>query len=116
MLPRNCAIVSTMVGSRPETRLRSTWRILLALACILLVAVIGTVQVAHSHPDGADTHSTCSLCATAHVTVHLAQTPAAAPSAAVIAFLEALPPSAFPRAVSNFALFTRPPPASPVAA
>lgn len=107
---------STMVGARTEARKRSTWRVLLALVCVLLVAAAGTVQVAHTHADGTDTHADCSLCAAAHVTVHLAQTPVPAPTAAVVSVLESLPPSAVPTALSTFALFTRPPPAPLVAA
>jgi len=92
------------------------WRVLLALVCVLLVVVAGTVQVAHTHADGAITHADCSLCATAHITVNLVQTPAPAPAVAVIAVLEAEPPSVLPIAFSTFALFTRPPPVAGVPA
>jgi hypothetical protein len=105
-----------MAGTRHEERTRSTWRILLALVCVLLVAVAGTVQVAHTHADGTDTHADCSLCAAAHITVHLAQTPVPAPSAAVVTLLEALPLSVLPSVLSTFALFTRPPPVALAAA
>ncbi|HEY4381569.1 MAG TPA: hypothetical protein VGN01_14560 [Acidobacteriaceae bacterium] len=105
-----------MAENYPGARTRSTWTILLALVCILLVAVMGTVQVVHTHADGTDTHSTCPLCAAAHITVHLVQTPAPAPPASVATFLEALPLSAIANAFSTFALFTRPPPLAPVAA
>ena len=86
------------------------WRILLALACVLLVVVSGTVQVAHTHADGADSHADCSLCAASHVTVHLVQTPAPAPAVTIVAVLEALPQPFVPSVLSTFALFTRPPP------
>jgi hypothetical protein len=89
---------------------RRTWRILLALLCVLLVVVAGTVQVAHSHADGADTHAGCSLCAAAHVTVNLVQTPAPVPAASIVAVVETLPPAVIPSALCTFALFTRPPP------
>jgi hypothetical protein len=92
------------------------WRLLLAIVCVLLVVVAGTVQVAHSHADRADTHADCSLCAAAHLTVHLAQTPAPAPAAALAAVLETLPPSVLPIGLSTFALFTRPPPVATVPA
>jgi hypothetical protein len=105
-----------MAGNHLGERTRSTWRILLALVCILLVAVAGTVQVAHAHADGADTHADCSLCAAAHITVHLAHTPAPALKVAVVSVLEALPPSVLPSALSTFALFTRPPPVAVVPA
>jgi hypothetical protein len=98
------------------SRAAHSWRVLLALVCILLVAVAGTVQVAHSHADGADTHANCSLCAAAHVTVHMEQTPAPAPAASVVAMLESLPPAVLPSALSTFALFTRPPPVAVVPA
>lgn len=80
--------------------------------CILLVAVAGTVQVAHSHADGADTHADCSLCSAAHVIVHLAQIPAPITSVAVVIQVEVDPPTVLPVALSTFALFTRPPPAA----
>ena len=92
-------------------REKSPWRLLLALLCILLVAVAGTAQVTHTHADGADTHADCSLCAAAHVTVQIVQTPAPVPTVAVIAVLESLPSAVVPTAFSTFALFTRPPPA-----
>jgi hypothetical protein len=85
------------------------------LVCVLLVAVAGTVQVAHTHADGI-THADCSLCAAAHITVQLEQTPIAAPAAAVVALLEMLPAPELPSALSTFALFTRPPPAGVIAA
>jgi hypothetical protein len=105
-----------MAGASTKARTRSTWRVLLALVCVLLVAVAGTVQVAHTHADGTDTHADCSLCAAAHVTVQLVQTPAPAPVARVVSVLEALPRCVVPTALSTFALFTRPPPAELVAA
>jgi hypothetical protein len=77
---------------------------------VLLVVVSGTVQVAHTHADRAATHADCSLCVTAHITVHLLQTPAPLPPATVIAVLEAVPPSILRSGLSTFALFTRPPP------
>ncbi len=88
------------------------WRILLALLCVLLVFVAGTAQVAHTHANGVNTHADCSLCAAAHVTVQLEQTPAPVPSIAVVAVMEALPAPVAPSVLSTFALFTRPPPAA----
>jgi hypothetical protein len=87
------------------------WRLLLTLACILLVVIAGAVQVAHSHSDGADTHADCSLCATSHVTVHPVQAPIPVPTVTVVAVLEATPHTFVPSVLSTFALFTRPPPA-----
>ena len=101
-------------AGKPATK--SPWRVLLALVCVLLVMVAGTVQVAHSHADGADTHADCSLCAAAHITVHMVQTPAQAPPVAVVTLLEFEPPSVLPIALCTFALFTRPPPVAGVPA
>lgn len=92
-----------------------TWRLLLAILCVVLVVFTGTVQVAHTHAD-ADTHADCSLCAVAHITVHMAQAPASAPPAVVVTALHTLPPALLPVALSTFALFTRPPPVAAVPA
>jgi hypothetical protein len=92
------------------------WRILLALLCVLLVLVAGTVQVAHNHADGADRHADCPLCVAAHATVHIVKTPAAAPSAAVVARVEALLQAVFPSAPTPLSLFIRPPPVAVVPA
>jgi hypothetical protein len=106
------------MGHRSDYPVRAvqTGRILLALVCVLLVVVAGTVQVAHTHPDGAASHASCSLCAAAHVTVHLVQTPAPAPEASVIAVPESLPPAVHSTGLNTFALFTRPPPVAAVPA
>jgi hypothetical protein len=105
-----------MAANALGTRNRSTWRILLALACVLLVVVAGTVQVAHTHADGTDTHADCSLCAAAHITVHLVQTPIPAPAAVVVNMREALLPAILPNTLIPFALFIRPPPVAAVPA
>jgi hypothetical protein len=89
----------------------SHWRILLALLCVLLVVLLGSVQVAHTHADGNEIHANCALCAAAHITVHPVVAPAPAPTTSVVTVVEALPPSILPRTLSTFALFTRPPPA-----
>jgi hypothetical protein len=78
--------------------------------CVVLAVVSGTVQAAHSHSDGTANHADCSLCAVSHVTVHLVQTPAPAPSVSVVATIEAIAPTITPSVLSTFALFTRPPP------
>jgi hypothetical protein len=95
---------------RQTSRTGSSLRVLLAVVCVLLVVIAGTVQVAHTHTDGAVTHADCSLCVAAHIAVHLVQTPTPAPSVAVVTALEAEPSSILPAALSTFALFTRPPP------
>lgn len=88
------------------------WRLLLAVLCVLLVLVSGTVQVAHTHADGADTHADCSLCAVAHVAIQVVHSPAPVPATAVVAVVAALLPARLPVTLSTFALFTRPPPAT----
>ena len=96
--------------NRQNRRAGQPWRVLLALACVLLVVVSGAIQVAHTHADGPDTHANCSLCVTAHIAVQVVQTPVPAPTAAVVAVLESAPISVTPSALCTFALFTRPPP------
>jgi hypothetical protein len=85
-------------------------QIILALLCVLLVALAGTLQAVHIHPSGDVYHADCSLCAAAHVTVQVVQSPAPAPPIAVVAAVELFPSLAAPAALSTFALFTRPPP------
>src|ERR1035437_8772854 len=92
------------------------WRLLLAIVCVFLVVVAGTVQIAHTHADRNDSHADCSLCPAAHVTVHLAEPPPPAPAVDVAAVRETLPPSVVPTGLSTFALFTRPPPVATVPA
>jgi hypothetical protein len=94
-----------------SARAEPPWRILLALLCVLLVVLLGSVQVVHSHADGNETHADCALCAAAHISVHPVHAPAPAPAIAVLATLESLPPSVLPSTLSIFAFFTRPPPA-----
>jgi len=93
-----------------QTRAEAPWRILLALLCVLLVVVLGSVQVAHTHADGAN-HADCALCAAAHITVHPVHAPAPAPTTSVVAAVGSLSRSVLPSTLSIFALFTRPPPA-----
>lgn len=98
-----------MGSSAARTGSRSL-RIFLAAVCVLLVVVFGTVQAAHIHADGVE-HPDCTLCASAHITVQLAQTPAPAPVARVVARVELLPPAVLPSGFTAFSHFTRPPPA-----
>ena len=100
-----------MAHANQRLRANHPWRILLALLCVLLVAALGTVQVAHTHADGAANHADCALCATAHISVHTVSSAAPAPTTSVVALLVALPPSILRSALATFALFTRPPPA-----
>lgn len=77
--------------------------------CILLVALLATIQVAHVHKVGANT-TACPLCVVMHSAAPVT------PSAAAIVLVEVdLPAPVFkPRAISRYwqpKLFTRPPPA-----
>ena len=97
-----------------DQRLRSrttTWRVLLAILCVVLAIVAGTAQVVHTHADGTDTHADCSLCAAAHVTVQTVQTPVLARPVAVTFVFEPRPQPRPASRLFDFALFTRPPPA-----
>ena len=96
---------------RQTARDLQPWRIFLALVCVLLVVVGGTVQVAHTHADGTASHADCSLCAAAHASVHVAEVPVPVTTAAMLGPVEVAPPGVTTTAVSTFALFTRPPPA-----
>lgn len=97
--------------ARPD-RTRRSWRVAVAVLCALLVVFAGVVQVAHTHADQMTTHADCSLCVAAHVTVHLAPSPAPAPVSPVVTAVEIEPICARASALSTFALFTRPPPAA----
>jgi hypothetical protein len=96
--------------------MQSSWRLLLALLCVFLVVVTGTIQVVHAHPVGDISHADCSLCATAHVTVQVVEPPVALFVSAVVAAVEASVPPIRTGTVFTFALFTRPPPADSVLA
>jgi hypothetical protein len=49
-----------------------------AVLCIALVCVMGTIQAAHSHPENSTTsHHTCSICASAHVGLNTETIPSA---------------------------------------
>ncbi len=94
----------------PNTSGRKSWRILLALLCVVLVMASATVELTHSHASGSH-HPDCSLCATAHVAIQ------AAPIAALLVFFAAAPAVVRTAQMRRrlhptiFALFTRPPPA-----
>jgi hypothetical protein len=105
-----------MGDCRQKPNAAQSWRILLAVVCVLLVVVAGVVQVAHTHSDGAATHADCGLCAAAHISVQVAYAPASVQPVAVVTAVESLPAVVLPPALSTFALFTRPPPAGTPAA
>lgn len=101
---------------RRSFRAAHPWSYLLALLCVALVAISGTVQVAHTHTDRTAAHPDCSLCAAAHISIHPVHSPAPAPYVMVMGELEVQPPSFLPVTSSAFALFTRPPPVVAVSA
>jgi hypothetical protein len=83
-----------------------------AILCVLLLVVAGTVQVVHMHSDGTDTHANCSLCAAAHVSVQAVQQQVFTPPAQMVRVVE-LNRQSRPAGVSlPFALSNRPPPAA----
>lgn len=96
------------LGSR--SKVQSSWRLLLALLCISLVIACGAIQAIHVHPQGDISHSDCPLCATAHVSVLVAEPPVVLHVAPVVSLLEVFVAPAPAQNVSTFALFTRPPP------
>jgi hypothetical protein len=93
---------------------QSPWKLLLALLCIALVFVCGTVQAVHVHPDGDISHADCPLCAIAHVSVQIGGQSASLHFTPVVSTVEAFLALARSRTFSIFALFTRPPPADVV--
>jgi hypothetical protein len=99
-----------MARHTSNTANQSPWKLLLALLCIALVIACGTIQAIHVHPDGDLSHADCPLCATAHVTVQVVQPPVTLHVAPVVSLVEAFFPAIPSRTLSNFALFTRPPP------
>ena len=106
-------IVEKMGTYRQTARNLQPWRIVLALLCVLLVVISGTVQVAHTHADGTANHADCSLCVAAHVGIQVsAPVPAAPAVAAVFTSVEPVADAVPHSAVYTYALFTRPPPAS----
>jgi len=101
--------------SRPKVQ--SSWRLLLALLCISLVVVCGTIQVVHVHPRGDISHSDCALCVTAHLSVQVAEVSVALHHVApVISVVQAFVAPTLAQSVFTFALFNRPPPVDSVLA
>ena len=103
-------IVAGMSRSTRRAGTVRSLRVILAVACVLLVMLTGTVQVVHSHAGGDDSHASCSLCVTAHVAVHLTQAQAPTPAARVVARIETRPPAELPSGSTAFSHFSRPPP------
>jgi hypothetical protein len=105
------------MGLSDEKRMKgSRGQLVLAWICVLLVVFCGSLQAIHTHPNETAFHTDCSLCAAAHVTAQVVQSPTPAPPVAVIALRESSAVSVAPTALSTFALFTRPPPVAVVPA
>jgi len=105
-----------MFSLRPKPNAQGSWRIFLALLCVLLVLATGTIQAVHSHPVGDISHADCALCIAAHVAVDVAQPPVALVVASVVSAVEVFDPPTRMRTFFTFALFTRPPPVDSVLA
>jgi hypothetical protein len=100
----------------PKPNVKCSWRIFLALLCILLVLATGMVHAVHSHPVGDISHADCALCVTAHVAVEVAQPPVTLTVVSVVSAIEVFDPPARMKTFFTFALFTRPPPVDSVLA
>jgi hypothetical protein len=85
-------------------------RLLLGILCVLLVLLGGTLQAVHSHSGLEASHPDCALCAAAHVVAQTVAAPILPAVAVLLGSVSRLAPLAAARAVSVFALFTRPPP------
>ncbi len=83
---------------------------LLALLCIVLVVATATVELTHSHADGAE-HGDCALCVVAHVVIQTVTAPALIVLFARIAAVALAARVLILAKATIFAFFTRPPPA-----
>jgi hypothetical protein len=99
-----------MLRKLTTSHMRQPWRLLLGVLCVSLILLFGTLSVTHSHVDG-KVHSDCSLCVTAHATVHTSTPPPQIFIVQVFTELEAARSVARPQSAPQFALFSRPPPA-----
>jgi hypothetical protein len=102
-----------MLGEFTTSRLRLSWRVLLSVLCISLVMVGGVLSATHNHSQGEVTHQDCGLCVTAHMAVQVAVAVTHVCTSQVFARVEASQPVTQPQFTPQFALFSRPPPASP---
>jgi hypothetical protein len=106
-----------MNGLRSLPKGQGSWRYAVALLCILLVVVCGTIQAVHVHPQSDISHSDCALCVTAHVAVEVAAAPVMLHHVApVVSAVEVFVAPRPVQRLSTFALFTRPPPVNAVLA
>jgi hypothetical protein len=100
----------------PKPNVQSSWRVFLALLCVLLVLATGTIQAVHSHPVGEISHADCALCVTAHVAIEVVQPPVTLAVASVVSAIEVFDPLTRTKTFFTFALYTRPPPVDSVLA
>jgi hypothetical protein len=105
-----------MARTSQRSRRGNTRNLVLALLCVLLVVVAGTVQLVHTHADGAADHASCSLCVVAHVTVHAVQGTADRGPIILVEQLESVLRVVPPRGRTTLAMFIRPPPVDVVSA
>ena len=93
--------------------MRSPWRLFLGTLCVLLVLIGGTISATHSHNNDSIAHGDCALCVVAHATAKAGTPIVPTVAALVYVRLEVIPTVSRPRTtLSDFALFTRPPPAN----
>ncbi len=100
-----------MVGCRNSRKQQGAWRIFLAALSIVLILLVGIVAVAHTHASADVSHADCGLCATAHVSIQIAESPTVLHAALTSSQVLPSDSAERPRTLSRFALFTRPPPA-----
>lgn len=85
----------------------------MAVLCVVLAVLAGTVQIVHLHADGTDTHANCSLCAAAHLSVQgVHQQVFTPPPVRMVRAVELKRQSRTATTDLSFALFHRPPPAA----
>jgi hypothetical protein len=101
-----------MLGKYTTSHMRSPWRLLLGVLCISLIVLGGTLSVTHTHAREDVSHADCGLCVAAHMAVDVAAVPAELFVFHVFTEVEAPRPVTRLPFVPEFALFSRPPPAS----
>ncbi len=87
---------------------RSTWKILLALLCIVLVMATATVELTHSHATGA--LADCARCVVAHIFFQTDSAPALLVLFARLASVALAARVLVLAKATLFALFPSPPP------
>ena len=101
-----------MLGKLTKSRMQLSWRVLLSVLCISLIMVGGVLAATHTHSQREGTHQDCGLCVTAHMAVQVAVAVTQVFTTQVFTRLEASRPVAQAQFIPQFALFSRPPPAS----